>query len=89
MPLDKEKKMKAVQGFQKHPNDTGSLEVQIARDTETIKHLTEHSKVHRKDFTSKRTIIRLVAKRKTQLRYLKKNDISQYQNLITSLKLKK
>ena len=89
MPLDREKKMQAVQGFKKHPNDTGSLEVQIARDTETIKHLTEHSKVHRKDFTSKRTIIKLVAKRKRQLRYLKKNDVSQYQNFITSLNLKK
>ena len=89
MPLDPEIKREIIEKFRRHPNDTGSPEVQIALLSARIKQLEEHLKVHRKDFHSRRGLMKLIGKRRALLNYLKRSDFERYQNLIQTLGLKK
>ena len=57
--LDKKKKDRIIEKYKTHKNDTGSAEVQIAILTAEIKELTEHLKIHRKDFHSRLGLIKL------------------------------
>ncbi|MCI0548794.1 MAG: 30S ribosomal protein S15, partial [Candidatus Rokubacteria bacterium] len=52
MAITAERKKEIVQEFARDASDTGSPEVQIALLSEHIANLTEHLKLHRKDFTS-------------------------------------
>ena len=89
MPLDPEIKQEIIKKFQRHPNDTGSPEVQIALLTARIKQLEAHLKVHRKDFHSRRGLMKIIGQRRALLKYLKRTDFNRYQNLIKALGLKK
>ncbi len=89
MPLDPEIKREIIEKFRRHPNDTGSPEVQIALLSARIKQLEEHLKVHRKDFHSRRGLMKLIGQRRALLNYLKRSDFKRYQNLIQTLGLKK
>ena len=75
--------------FQLHEGDTGSADVQVARLTERINHLTDHLNVHRKDLSTRRGLLRLVARRRKLLDYLKKSRIEKYRELIKELNLRK
>lgn len=77
-----------VKNYQLSAADTGSSEVQVALLTSRIKYLTEHFKVHRKDFHSRRGLQALVNKRRKLLRYLKANSINRYRDLIKRLELR-
>lgn len=74
--------------FQRADNDTGSTEVQVALLTEQIKQLTEHFKIHKKDFHSRLGLMKKVSKRRKLLRYLKKIDLGRYLALIKELGLR-
>ena len=87
--LNVEEKQKIIQKYKLHDLDTGSAEVQIALLTEEIKRLLLHLKKHGKDFHSKRGLLRMVAKRRKFLRYLKEEDIKRYNSLSKKLGLKK
>ena len=89
MVLVKDKKKELVKNFAEHEKDTGSCSVQVALLTERISNLTEHFKVHKKDFNSRVGLLRLVSQRKRLLQYLKKEDIEKYRGLVEKLKLKK
>ncbi|WP_457601643.1 30S ribosomal protein S15 [Hydrogenivirga sp.] len=78
MPLSKEKKWELIKGHQRHEQDTGSPEVQIAILTERINKLTEHMKKHKKDVHSRRGLIAMVNKRRKLLEYLKNTDYQRY-----------
>ncbi len=78
MPLSKEKKQEIIKSFQRHEQDTGSPEVQIAILTERINKLTEHMKKHKKDIHSRRGLIAMVNKRRKLLEYLKETDYKKY-----------
>jgi small subunit ribosomal protein S15 len=82
-------KKEVVTGFQKHPTDTGSSEVQIALITERINSLTEHFKAHKKDHHSRRGLLMLVNKRRKLLKYLKTVDEAKYTEVIGKLGLRK
>jgi small subunit ribosomal protein S15 len=69
--------------------DTGSPEVQVALLTDRINHLTEHFESHRNDHHSRRGLLMLVGRRRRLLDYLKKNDVSRYENLIKKLGIRK
>ena len=88
MTLVTEKK-KLIEGFKAHSQDTGSAGVQVALLTERINLLTEHFKLHKKDFNSRRGLLILVGKRRRLLNYLKKKDIAKYQELLDKLNLRK
>ena len=89
MALHKEVKRNVITRFQLHETDSGSPEVQIALLTERINVLTEHFKVHKKDFASRRGLLKLVGQRRKLLDYLKRNKIEKYREIIKELNLRK
>ncbi|MFA7473997.1 MAG: 30S ribosomal protein S15 [Spirosomataceae bacterium] len=89
LTTDKKKEIFASKGFHKSAQDTGSPESQIALFTYRISHLTEHLKVHKKDNSSRRGLLRLVGKRRRLLDYLSKTDINRYRAIIAELGLRK
>jgi small subunit ribosomal protein S15 len=72
-----------------HESDTGSPEVQIALLTDRIRHLTEHMRVHKKDFHSQRGLLMLVGRRRRLLDYLRRNDVERYRALIAKLGIRR
>jgi small subunit ribosomal protein S15 len=86
--IQKEKKQEVIAAYKTHESDTGSPEVQVAVLTERIRELTEHLKVHTKDFHSRRGLLRMVGRRRKLLRYLKDKDFNRYRSLIESLGLR-
>jgi small subunit ribosomal protein S15 len=87
--LTKELKTRIIQENQVHPTDSGSPEVQVAILTERINQLITHFQTHKKDFHSRRGLMKLVGQRKRLLEYLKRTDKERYQNLIKKLNLRK
>ena len=72
-----------------HETDTGSAEVQIAILSERIRHLTEHMKVHKKDFHTQRGLLMLVGRRRRMLNYLRHNDVERYRTIIAKLGIRR
>jgi len=89
MPLSPERKHEIIDRFRIHEQDTGSPEVQIALLTERINQLTEHLKQHRKDFHSRRGLLKMVGQRRGLLRYLKDNHPARYLAIVEELGLRK
>ncbi|MGC8926915.1 MAG: 30S ribosomal protein S15 [Myxococcota bacterium] len=89
MELDARLKKEIIEKYKTHERDTGSPEVQVALLTEKIKNLTEHFKVHTKDFHSRRGLIKLVSKRRKLLDYLRLKDFERYQKVISELGIRK
>lgn len=87
--LTPEEKEKLIKKYKIHDLDTGSPEVQVSLLTEEIKRLVLHLKHHSKDFHSKRGLLKMVAKRKKLLNYLKEEDEQRYNSLIKKIGLKK
>ena len=86
--LQGEKKQGIITEFEVHTTDTGSPEVQVAMLTQRIRELTEHLKIHTKDFHSRRGLLKMVGKRRRLLRYLKDKDFNRYRTLIERLGLR-
>jgi small subunit ribosomal protein S15 len=82
-------KSETINQYKRHDGDTGSPEVQIALLTDRINHLTEHFKIHKKDFHSRRGLLKLVGQRRRLLDYLKKKDLNKYRELIKSLGIRR
>ncbi len=89
MYLTTEKKQELFTQFGKSVTDTGSAEGQIALFTFRINHLTEHLKQNKKDHSTRRSLIKLVGKRRSLLDYLIKKDIARYRTIIKELNLRK
>jgi len=87
--LTQEEKLKIIQKYKLHEEDTGSPEVQIAVFTEEIKRLILHLKENPKDFHSKRGLLKMVAKRRALLNYLKDESTRRYNNILKKIGLKK
>jgi small subunit ribosomal protein S15 len=89
MYLSTEKKQELFAQHGKSATDTGSAEGQIALFTFRINHLTEHLKQNKKDHSTRRSLIKLVGKRRSLLDYLIKKDIGRYRSIIKELNLRK
>ena len=89
MVLTKDKKIDIVAAYKQHQGDTGSSRVQIALLTERINVLAGHFKTHRKDFQSRRGLLKLVSSRRRHLDYLKKQDRKEYESIVKKLNLRK
>jgi small subunit ribosomal protein S15 len=83
-----DEKMTPVRKYGLHDRDTGSTRVQVALLTERINHLTDHFRVHAKDFHGQRGLLKLVSKRRRLLEYLKRTDLAKYRQLIEELGLR-
>ena len=86
--LDAKKKQKLIEEFRTHATDTGSPQVQIAILTEEVKELTKHLKDHKKDFSSRRGLIKKVSERRRLLKYLEREDKKAWKNVKDDLNLK-
>ncbi len=89
MALTKEKKNDIVETHKKHAKDTGSCAVQVGLLTEKINVLTGHFQTHKKDFQSRRGLLKAVSQRRRHLDYVKRHDKEEYENLVKKLKLRK
>lgn len=87
--LDKKIKDKVIDKYKTHAGDTGSPEVQIALLSEEVKRLAEHLKEHKKDFSSRRGLLKKIGQRHRLLKYLSKESAKRYEVLVDKLKLKK
>ena len=87
--LTKESKMKIIQENRVNQADSGSPEVQVAILTERINQLITHFQQHKKDFHSRRGLMKLVGQRKRLLEYLRRTDRTRYESLIHKLNLRK
>jgi small subunit ribosomal protein S15 len=88
MALTHKQKEKVTKDIKRHDKDTGSPEYQIALFTERIKKLTTHLKKNSKDFHSRRGLLKMVAKRRKLMSYLKKTDENAQQIVSKKLNLK-
>tara|TARA_B100001121_G_C18418603_1_gene493552 strand:+ start:160 stop:429 length:270 start_codon:yes stop_codon:yes gene_type:complete len=89
MSITKEKKSNLIKKFKINEKDTGSADVQVAILSEKIKSLTEHLKLHHKDYISRRGLLSMVGKRRNLLSYIKHKSVSRYNDLIKSLGLRR
>ncbi len=87
--LTKRVKTAVIKDVARHPQDTGSADVQVAILSRQIDELTTHLKKNKKDFHSRRGLLQMVADRRTHLRYLEKNDKRRYSAVVKKLGLKK
>ena len=78
-----------LSAFRLHDKATGSADVQIALLTDRINQLTEHLKENRKDHSSRRGLLKLVATRRSLLDYLKRTSQERYKAVIEKLNLRK
>ncbi|RDU62648.1 30S ribosomal protein S15 [Helicobacter sp. MIT 14-3879] len=88
MALDSAEKQYIINKFGRNDKDTGSSEIQIALLTQRISNLTEHLKINKKDHSSRLGMLKLVGRRRSLLKYLKKTKYDNYIKLIKELKLK-
>ena len=86
--LDKKAKQRLINKFKVHDTDTGSPQVQIAILTEEINQLTDHLKMHKHDYSSRRGLLRKVGERRRLLKYLQREDEKAFMELAMKLKLK-
>ena len=89
MALSAEKKEQIVKTHQRGEVDTGSPEVQVALLTANITDLTDQFNIHKGDHHSRQGLLRMVNKRRKLLDYLKGKDSKRYQDLISSLGLRR
>ncbi len=89
MSITAERKQEVISEFALKKGDTGSPEVQVAILTERIVNLTEHLKIHKKDFHSRRGLLMMVGLRRRQLDYLKKTEVKRYEEVIKRLGLRR
>ncbi len=87
--LTKQEKETVIGGYEIHEGDTGSPEVQIALLTKRINDLTEHLKIHRKDHSSRRGLLKMVGTRSALLKYVRNQDVKRYRAVISRLGLRK
>ena len=79
----------AIEKFRLHETDTGSPQVQIALLTDRINQLSAHFQAHKKDFTSRHGLLKMVSRRRRLLEYLKGYDEDSYRKLLDALNLRK
>ena len=78
-----------VKKYGKSEKDCGSSEVQIALLTENINSLGNHFTNNKKDIHSRRGLLKMIMKRRSLMKYLKKKNLESYNNLIKELGLRK
>ena len=87
--LSKTLKSRIISTHQKHKEDTGSAEVQVAVLTRQIEELTKHLKKNAKDHHSRRGLLKMVSQRRGLLHYLSEKEPSIHEKLVKKLGLKK
>jgi len=87
--LTPQQKTKVIEKVKIHDKDTGSAEAQIALFTKEIEELAKHLKKHQKDNSSRLGLLKMVAKRRKLLEYLKRADLKRHASVLKKLGLEK
>ena len=87
--ISSEKKQAVIADLQKNKKDTGSSAVQVGILTKRIEELTEHLKVNKKDFATRRGLLQMVGQRRRLLRYIADHDSQEYLDLIKKLGIRR
>ena len=87
--MDKEKKQEIMTSYAINEKDTGSSDVQVAVLTERINQLSGHLKSHSHDQHTRRSLLKLIGRRRRLLAYLSREDVNRYRTLIGKLGLRK
>ncbi|NMF83826.1 MAG: 30S ribosomal protein S15 [Leptolyngbya sp. LCM1.Bin17] len=85
MTLLQERKQELIAEYQVHETDTGSADLQIAMLTERINQLSAHLQKNKKDYSSRRGLLKMIGQRKRLMAYLQKQDSERYRALIKKL----
>jgi small subunit ribosomal protein S15 len=85
MSLLQERKQEIITDYQVHETDTGSVDVQIAMLTERINRLSSHLQKNKKDYSSRRGLLKMIGQRKRLMAYMLKEDTDRYRALIQKL----
>ena len=86
--LTAKKKQRIIEKYRTHKSDTGSPQVQIAILTAEVLDLTSHLRDHKKDYSSRRGLIKKVNERRRLLKYLEREDEKAFAKLKVALGLK-
>ena len=78
-----------IEKYRLHDKDVGSAPVQVAILTERINTLREHFDAHKHDHHGRRGLLKMVGRRRRLLRYIERNDVEAYRELIASLGLRR
>jgi len=89
MALLQERKQEIISENQVHETDTGSVDVQIAMLTDRINTLSQHLQKNKKDYSSRRGLMKMIGQRKRMLSYLMKQDAERYKALIKKLGIRR
>lgn len=89
MALNNETKAEIIKKFKQSDNDCGSSSVQIALLTENINKLSDHFNKNKKDNHSRQGLLKMIMKRRSLMKYLKRKDIDTYEMVIKELGLRK
>jgi small subunit ribosomal protein S15 len=89
MELTKERKQQLKGEFGRGGSDSGSPEIQIALLTNRIAQMTEHLKLHSKDYASRRGLLGMVSRRRRLLDYVKRINPEKYLDLLRRLEIRK
>lgn len=81
MALAKQIKQDIIKKFSLGGGDTGSPEVQVALLTEKVTAVSHHLEIHKKDNHSRRGLIKMVAKRRRLLDYLRVKSRPRFEAL--------
>lgn len=87
--LTQEEKVDLFKKYGGAEGNTGSTEAQVALFTKRIEGLASHLHTNPKDHSCRRSLLRLVGKRRKLLRYLAHQDINKYRDLIQDLGIRK
>ncbi|MGB3789221.1 MAG: 30S ribosomal protein S15 [Phormidesmis sp.] len=89
MALLQERKQEIIAEHQVHETDTGSAEIQVAMLTDRINTLSQHLQKNKKDYSSRRGLLKMIGQRKRLLAYLVKQDAERYRTLIKKLGIRR
>ena len=84
--LTTKKKQTIIKKSQKHDTDTGSPAVQIGIISARIDELATHLKKHKKDFHSRKGLLKMVSERRGHLKFLEKSDKALFETVSKKLK---
>jgi small subunit ribosomal protein S15 len=76
-----------IESFKKHASDTGSSQIQVATLTLKIRNMMEHLRKHTSDKHKIRVLQKFVARRRSLMKHLKRNDVETYYRVLLELKL--
>ncbi len=79
---------KIIYNYKKNKNNIGSIKLQIFLLSLRINNLQKHVSVFKKDFHNKLGLLKLIFRRRKFLRYVKINNLDEYNSIIKKLKLR-